>query len=343
MAAMAVVNLALGLTTAVAPLYPLAVLYGTAFGALWCLIPAITSEIFGVEHFASLYTSLILAPALGCWLLAAQLAGRLYDAMSRSGGGTTLLAGGAPGSSRSSAAAAAAAAAAVGRSGSSSGSSGHMRRLQGVQQRVGGSAGATWLPTPRKLAAWVQGITPQHPATGQDLWHMPGSKPFVSSSSSSSSGRAGSGWWDGARGWARILCDVMVALLAAWPGGVVPLQGLGADIPQLHDGWQDPPVVGMAAGETHTSPAGAAAAAAALQGSAGYVGQGASRGLLLAGGAAASGAGPACLGPACFRLTFMLLSLLCCGAAVAAGRLVRLTRQVYVAQAAAAAAAAGRS
>ena len=33
----------------------------------------------------SVYTTLILAPALGCWLLAAQLAGRMYDAMSAGG------------------------------------------------------------------------------------------------------------------------------------------------------------------------------------------------------------------------------------------------------------------
>jgi hypothetical protein len=45
-------------------------------------VPAISSEVFGLIAFASVYTALIFAPALGCWLLAAQLAGRLYDAMS---------------------------------------------------------------------------------------------------------------------------------------------------------------------------------------------------------------------------------------------------------------------
>jgi hypothetical protein len=45
-------------------------------------MPATSSEVFGLRAFASVYTALIFAPALGCWLLAAQLAGRLYDAMS---------------------------------------------------------------------------------------------------------------------------------------------------------------------------------------------------------------------------------------------------------------------
>jgi hypothetical protein len=63
-------------------MYPISITYGVAFGAYWCLVPAISSEVFGLSAFASVYTALIFAPALGCWLLSAQLAGRLYDAMS---------------------------------------------------------------------------------------------------------------------------------------------------------------------------------------------------------------------------------------------------------------------
>lgn len=78
------INLACALVTSVRLLYPIAVVYGIAFGAHWCLVPAISSEVYGLEVFAKVYTALIFAPAVGCWLLAAQLAGRLYDAMSSS-------------------------------------------------------------------------------------------------------------------------------------------------------------------------------------------------------------------------------------------------------------------
>jgi hypothetical protein len=81
-AATAGINLACATTTSVRFLFPIAITYGVAFGAYWCLVPAISSEVFGLSAFASVYTALIFAPALGCWLLAAQLAGRLYDAMS---------------------------------------------------------------------------------------------------------------------------------------------------------------------------------------------------------------------------------------------------------------------
>ena len=52
MSLIALVNIGLGLTSSVAPLYPLALVYGVGFGALWCLVPAVASEVFGLEHFA---------------------------------------------------------------------------------------------------------------------------------------------------------------------------------------------------------------------------------------------------------------------------------------------------
>ncbi|KAK9815489.1 hypothetical protein WJX72_004521 [[Myrmecia] bisecta] len=59
-------------------LYMASVLAGLAFGGHWSLMSAITSEIFGLHHFASNYTLVQLAPALGGWLLS-KLAGSLYD------------------------------------------------------------------------------------------------------------------------------------------------------------------------------------------------------------------------------------------------------------------------
>ncbi|WIA09948.1 hypothetical protein OEZ85_010161 [Tetradesmus obliquus] len=60
-------------------LYVLSVLLGVAFGAHWSLLPAITSDLFGLKHFAANYTTLQFAPAMGSYLLATEVTGWLYD------------------------------------------------------------------------------------------------------------------------------------------------------------------------------------------------------------------------------------------------------------------------
>ncbi|MEW5313536.1 MAG: hypothetical protein WDW38_005096 [Sanguina aurantia] len=61
-----------------ADLYPLSLLAGLAFGGFWSLIPAITSDLFGLANFGGVYTSLQLAPAAGSYLLASLLASYVY-------------------------------------------------------------------------------------------------------------------------------------------------------------------------------------------------------------------------------------------------------------------------
>eukprot|EP00879_Flechtneria_rotunda_P016105 GHRR01016846.1.p1 GENE.GHRR01016846.1~~GHRR01016846.1.p1 ORF type:complete len:649 (+),score=200.09 GHRR01016846.1:867-2813(+) len=60
-------------------LYVISILLGVAFGAHWSLLPAISSDLFGLKHFAPNYTTLQFAPAIGSYLLATRLTGWLYD------------------------------------------------------------------------------------------------------------------------------------------------------------------------------------------------------------------------------------------------------------------------
>ncbi|KAG2496084.1 hypothetical protein HYH03_005688 [Edaphochlamys debaryana] len=71
-----------------ANLAPVSLVVGFAFGSHWGLIPAITSDLFGLTHFGSNYTGLQLGPAFGGYLLATVLTGRLYDRVVRRHGDT---------------------------------------------------------------------------------------------------------------------------------------------------------------------------------------------------------------------------------------------------------------
>lgn len=61
-------------------LYPLSLLAGIAFGAHWTLMPALVSEIFGLDSFASIYTMMQLSPAIGGYAFGAGLVWSLYRA-----------------------------------------------------------------------------------------------------------------------------------------------------------------------------------------------------------------------------------------------------------------------
>ena len=76
----------LGIAVAELPvLYALAVCAGLSFGAHWSLLPSLSSEIFGLDSFASIYTILQLAPA-GAVLLGAGLVSSAYEAAGRKHG-----------------------------------------------------------------------------------------------------------------------------------------------------------------------------------------------------------------------------------------------------------------
>ncbi|KAK9831891.1 hypothetical protein WJX81_006335 [Elliptochloris bilobata] len=66
-----------------------AFLSGFTFGGFQGVVPAVTSELFGLQHFATNYALTQLGPAAGSSLLATWLAGELYArALARHGGGT---------------------------------------------------------------------------------------------------------------------------------------------------------------------------------------------------------------------------------------------------------------
>ncbi|DBA71965.1 TPA: hypothetical protein ACH3X2_010713 [Trebouxia sp. C0005] len=66
-------------------LFPASIMAGLAFGATWSLMATLTSEFFGLHHFASNYTFIQLAPAAGGFGLG-QLVGSLYEKEAQKGG-----------------------------------------------------------------------------------------------------------------------------------------------------------------------------------------------------------------------------------------------------------------
>lgn len=61
-------------------LYPALTIIGLCYGAQWSLMPAITSELFGLSRFATLFNTISIASPIGAYWLSVQVAGRLYDA-----------------------------------------------------------------------------------------------------------------------------------------------------------------------------------------------------------------------------------------------------------------------
>jgi MFS family permease len=57
--------------------------FGFGFGSTWSLVPAVLADVFGLQAFAQNYAVAQLAPALGSYLLASGLTGRMYDAAAR--------------------------------------------------------------------------------------------------------------------------------------------------------------------------------------------------------------------------------------------------------------------
>ncbi|KAG6551713.1 hypothetical protein Mapa_006802 [Marchantia paleacea] len=60
-------------------LYVGSVVIGLCYGAQWSLMPAITSEIFGLMRFGTLYNTITIASPLGAYYLSVQVAGHIYD------------------------------------------------------------------------------------------------------------------------------------------------------------------------------------------------------------------------------------------------------------------------
>jgi MFS family permease len=76
-----------GLAYATFPLmYALAGCAGLAFGAHWSLMPSLSSEIFGLDSFASIYTILQLFPAAAAYLIGSIMVTNIYESTGRKHG-----------------------------------------------------------------------------------------------------------------------------------------------------------------------------------------------------------------------------------------------------------------
>ena len=56
------------------------VMIGLSYGAHWSLIPAATSELFGLKNFGTLLNAVTMASPVGSYILSVRLAGFIYDA-----------------------------------------------------------------------------------------------------------------------------------------------------------------------------------------------------------------------------------------------------------------------
>eukprot|EP01018_Ginkgo_biloba_P004045 Gb_03908 [translate_table: standard] len=60
-------------------LYAGSVLIGVCYGSQWSLMPATTSEIFGLQHFGTLFNTIAIASPIGSYILSVKVVGYLYD------------------------------------------------------------------------------------------------------------------------------------------------------------------------------------------------------------------------------------------------------------------------
>nr|XP_010917688.1 protein NUCLEAR FUSION DEFECTIVE 4 [Elaeis guineensis] len=60
-------------------LYVGSVLVGVCYGSQWSLMPTITSEIFGLRHFGTIFNAISIASPLGSYILSVRVVGYIYD------------------------------------------------------------------------------------------------------------------------------------------------------------------------------------------------------------------------------------------------------------------------
>eukprot|EP00249_Psilotum_nudum_P019098 c27099_g1_i1 orf=469-2301(-) len=66
-------------------LYLGSILVGLSYGSQWSLMPAMTSELFGLQHFGTLFNTITIASPLGSYILSVKVAGTLYDFEAKKG------------------------------------------------------------------------------------------------------------------------------------------------------------------------------------------------------------------------------------------------------------------
>ncbi|XP_010933948.1 protein NUCLEAR FUSION DEFECTIVE 4-like isoform X2 [Elaeis guineensis] len=60
------------------------VLVGVCYGSQWALMPSITSEIFGLRHFGTIFNTVAIASPFGSYILSVRVVGYIYDMESSS-------------------------------------------------------------------------------------------------------------------------------------------------------------------------------------------------------------------------------------------------------------------
>ncbi|KAI4992281.1 hypothetical protein ZWY2020_051698 [Hordeum vulgare] len=68
-----------------ASLYVGSVLVGLCYGSQWALMPSITSEIFGLNHFGTIFNTVAVASPVGSYVLSVRVVGFIYDKESPQG------------------------------------------------------------------------------------------------------------------------------------------------------------------------------------------------------------------------------------------------------------------
>jgi hypothetical protein len=68
-----------------ASLYIGSVLVGLCYGCQWALMPSITSEIFGLNHFGTIFNMVAVASPVGSYILSVRVVGYIYDTESPPG------------------------------------------------------------------------------------------------------------------------------------------------------------------------------------------------------------------------------------------------------------------
>ncbi|KAK8918511.1 hypothetical protein KSP39_PZI021523 [Platanthera zijinensis] len=61
------------------------VLVGVCYGAQWSLMPTITSELFGIKYFGTIFNAVAVASPVGSYVLSVRLVGYVYDMETSSG------------------------------------------------------------------------------------------------------------------------------------------------------------------------------------------------------------------------------------------------------------------
>ncbi|XP_065006595.1 uncharacterized protein LOC135585707 isoform X2 [Musa acuminata AAA Group] len=60
-------------------LYVGSVLVGICYGSQWSLMPSITSELFGLQHFGTIFNTIAIASPFGSYILSVRVVGYIYD------------------------------------------------------------------------------------------------------------------------------------------------------------------------------------------------------------------------------------------------------------------------